>query len=60
MFDFIKSFGLMTQGGFGANTAGADCAPRMGSIRIDRKIGLCLPFRAGGQEIHAGKMRKGI
>lgn len=24
IFDFIKSFGLMTQGGFGANTAGRD------------------------------------
>jgi hypothetical protein len=24
MFDFIKSYGLMTQGGFGANTAGRD------------------------------------
>ena len=24
MFDFIKSFGLMTQGGFGANTAGSE------------------------------------
>ncbi len=43
MFDFIRSFGLMTRGGFGANTAGGDIPPEWeASESIGRKGYVCL------------------
>lgn len=43
IFDFIISFGLMTQGGFGANTAGGDVPPEWEAFEsIGRKSYVCL------------------
>jgi hypothetical protein len=43
MFDFIKSFGLMTQGGFGANSAGSEIPPEWEAYEsIGRKGYVCL------------------
>jgi len=43
MFDFIKSFGLMTQGGFGANAAGGEVPPEWEAFEsIGRKGYVCL------------------
>ncbi|MBN1351909.1 hypothetical protein JXJ21_21055 [candidate division KSB1 bacterium] len=43
MFDFIKSYGLMTQGGFGANTAGSDVPAEWNAFESIGRIGyVCL------------------
>jgi hypothetical protein len=43
MFDFIKSYGLMTQGGFGANTAGSDVPAEWEASESIGRIGyVCL------------------
>lgn len=43
IFDFIKSFGLMTQGGFGANTAGAEVPSEWNAAESIGRIGyVCL------------------
>jgi hypothetical protein len=47
MFDFIKSFGLMTQGGFGANTAGGGVPAEWNAFEsIGRKGYVCLSVPA--------------
>ncbi len=43
MFDFIKSYGLMTQGGFGANTSGRDIPPEWNASESIGRLGyVCL------------------
>ena len=43
MFDFIKSYGLMTQGGFGANTSGRDVPAEWNASESIGRIGyVCL------------------
>ena len=43
MFDFVKSYGLMTQGGFGANTAGTGVPPEWDAAESIGRIGyVCL------------------
>jgi hypothetical protein len=43
MFDFIKSYGLMTQGRFGANTSGQDVPPEWNASESIGRLGyVCL------------------
>lgn len=43
MFDFIKSYGLLTQGGFGANTAGQDVPAEWNASESIGRLGyVCL------------------
>ena len=47
MFDFITSFGLMTQGGFGANTAGQEVPPEWHASESIGRLGyVCLSVPA--------------
>ncbi|MCB9208752.1 MAG: hypothetical protein H6610_02575 [Ignavibacteriales bacterium] len=43
MFDFIKSFGLMTQGSFGANTAGEEVPEEWNASESIGRIGYVCP-----------------
>jgi hypothetical protein len=43
MFDFLKSFGLMTQGGFGANTAAAKVPPEWEASESIGRTGYVCP-----------------
>ncbi len=55
MFDFIKSFGLMTQGGFGANTGGSNLPAEWNASESIGRVGYVCPSIPEAREFMLNK-----